>query len=350
LDAGRAGIKGVGGVIYFQLGEPLRGNLSEEAGKVRKRYFELKTGMLAVPVDGQSLAFVAPVARNPAFAPPNITPSNLPSDFSPYNLLFQGLAWLQNPIIPDGTNLSIGDGALTHFDPDKFMKLLIPGGNTEGGGQWGGASGNRLGDMVGDDGRLVLDPDAIDAIARDPYIQKLFNLAGEGSVRLMLDGSGNPVFILEDGTEIKGVDAPETVKQFLADNPTFGDLLDLSAEGVHVLMQDDGSLVFQLEDGGKNIPGINGNIQLTLDEDGNMVFLPDDGVGLPDILPPGIIGDTSGDQMVVKRPEGIQGMLRRAHAQRVSQIQTMKAKKTATTTNQQRAAQAAKAAQQRASR
>jgi len=352
LDAGRAGIKGVGGVIYFQLGEPLRGNLSEEAGKVRKRYFELKTGMLAVPVDdqplAQPLAFVAPVARSPTFAPPNITPSNLPSDFSPYNLLFQGLAWLQNPIIPDGTNLSIGDGVLTHFDPDKFMKLLIPGGNTEGGGQWGGASGNRLGDMVGDDGRLVLDPDAIDAIARDPYIQKLFNLAGEGSVRLMLDGSGNPVFILEDGTEIKGVDAPETVKQFLADNPAFGDLLGLSAEGVQVLMQDDGSLVFQLEDGGKNIPGINGDIQFTLDEDGNMVFLPDDGVGLPDILLPGIIGDTSGDQMVVKRPEGIQGMLRRAHAQRMSQINAAKTKKTVVTSSQQRATAAAKSAQLRA--
>ena len=348
LDAGRAGIKGVGGVIYFQLGEPLQGNLSEEAGKVRKRYFELKTGMLAVPVDDQPLAFVAPVARNPAFAPPNINPSNLPTDFSPYNLPFQGLAWLQNPIIPDGTNLSIGDGALTHFDPDKFLKLLIPGGNTEGGGQWGGVSGNSLGDMIGDDGRLALDPDAIDAIARDPYIQKLFNLAGEGSIRLMLDGSGNPVFILEDGTEIKGVDAPETVKQLLADNPAFGDLLDLSAEGVQVLMQDDGSLVFQLEDGGKNIPGINGNIQLTLDEDGNMVFLPDDGVSLPDVLPPGIIGDTSGDQMVVKRPEGIQGMLRRAHAQRMSQINAAKAKQTVVTSSQQRATAAAKSAQLRA--
>jgi hypothetical protein len=348
LDAGRAGIKGVGGVIYFQLGEPLRGNLSEEAGKVRKRYFELKTGMLAVPVDDQPLAFVAPVAREPTFAPPNINPSNLPSDFSPYNLPFQGLAWLQNPIIPDGTNLSIGDGALAHFDPDKFLKLLIPGGNTEGGGQWGGASGNSLGDMIGDDGRLALDPDAIDAISRDPYIQKLFNLAGEGSVRLMLDGAGNPVFILEDGTEIKGVDAPETVKQLLADNPAFGDLLDLSAEGVQVLMQDDGSLVFQLEDGGKNIPGINGDIQLTLDEDGNMVFLPDDGVSLPDVLPPGIIGDTSEDQMVVKRPEGIQGMLRRAHAQRMSQINTLKAKKTIVTSNQQRATAAAKSAQLRA--
>jgi hypothetical protein len=347
LDAGRAGIKGVGGVIYFQLGEPLRGNRNEEAGKVRKRYFELKTGMLGVPTEGKSLAFVAPVQRNPTFAPPNINPSNLPSDFSPYNLSFQGLAWLKNPIIPDGTNLNTGDGDFAHFDLDKFFQILIPGGNTDGGGQWGGASGNSLGDIIGDDGRLALDPDAIDAIARDPYIQKLFNLAGQGNVRLMLDGSGNPVFILEDGTEIKGVDAPDTVKQLLADNPEFGNLLDLSSEGVQVFMQDDGSLVFQLEE---NIPGINGDIQLTLDEDGNMVFLPDDGVGLPDILPPGIIGDTSGDQMVVKRPEGIQGMLRRAHAQRVSQIQSLKAKKTVTTTNQQRAAQATKAAQQRASR
>jgi hypothetical protein len=348
LDAGRAGIKGVGGVIFFQLGEPLRGNLSEEASKVRKLYFELKTGMLGVPSEGESLAFVAPVQREPTFAPPNINPSNLPTDFSPYNLSFQGLAWLKNPIIPDGTNLSIGDGTFAHFDPDKFLKLLIPGGNTDGGGQWGGASGNSLGDMVGDDGRLILDPDAIDAIARDPYIQKLFNLAGQGNVRLMLDGSGNPVFILEDGTEIKGVDAPDTVKQLLADNPAFGDLLDLSAEGVQVFMQDDGSLVFQLEDGGKNIPGINGDIQLTLDEDGNMVFLPGDGVGLPDILPPGIIGDTSGDQVVIKRPEGIQGMLRRAHAQRMSQINATKAKKTVVTSNQQRASAAAKSAQLRA--
>ncbi|MBT7852448.1 MAG: hypothetical protein HN675_03945 [Opitutae bacterium] len=348
LDAGRAGIKGVGGVIYFQLGEPLRGNRNEEAGKVRKRYFELKTGMLGVPAEGKSLTFVAPVPRNPTFAPPNINPSNLPSDFSPYNLSFQGLAWLKNPIIPDGTNLNIGDGDFAYFDPDKFFRILIPGGNTDGGGQWGGASGNSLGDMIGDDGRLALNPDAIDAIARDPYIQKLFNLAGQGNVRLMLDGSGNPVFILEDGTEIKGVNAPDTVKQLLADNPAFGDLLDLSAEGVQVLMQDDGSLVFQLEDGGKNIPGINGDIQLTLDEDGNMVFLPDDGVSLPDILPPGIIGDTSSDQVVVKRPEGIQGMLRRAHAQRMSQINTAKAKKTAVTTNQQRAAAAAKSAQLRA--
>ena len=208
--------------------------------------------------------------------------------------------------------------------------------------------------MVGDDGRLTLGPAAVDAIANAPYIQKLYNLAGEGRVRLMLDGSGNPVFILEDGTEIKGVGAPETVKQLLLDNPTFGRLLDLSAEGVEVLMQDDGSLVFQLEDGGKNIPGINGDIQLTLDEDGNMVFLPDDGVRLPDGLPPGIIGDTSGDQVVVKRPEGLQGMLRRAHAQRMSQINAAKTKKTVVTSNQQRAAAASKAAQlsaqQRASR
>ena len=79
-----------------------------------------------------------------------------------------------------------------------------------------------------------------------------------------------------------------------------------------------------------------------------MVFLPDDGVGLPDILPPGIIGDTSGDQVVIKRPEGIQGMLRRAHAQRMSQINATKAKKTVVTSNQQRASAAAKSAQLRA--
>jgi hypothetical protein len=178
----------------------------------------------------------------------------------------------------------------------------------------------------------------------------MFGLAGGGKVRLMLDGSGNPVFILENGTQIQGVEAPEVVKQLLADNPTLGDLLDLSADGVEVNFGDDGGLVFQLEDGGRNIPGINGDIQLTLDEDGNMVFLPDDGVSLPDVLPPGIIGNTDDEQMVIKRPEGEVGRLRRAHAQRVSQIQTAKAKQTVTTTNQQRSAQAAKAAQQRASR
>ena len=134
----------------------------------------------------------------------------------------------------------------------------------------------------------------------------------------------------------------------MADNPNLANLLDLSAEGVLINQGDDG-LSFQLEDGGA-IPGLNSNIQLTLDEDGNMVFLPDDGMSLPDVLPPGVIGDSSSDQMVIKRPEGNEGRLRRAHAQRVSQIQTSKAKRTVTTANQQRASQASKAAQQRAAR
>ena len=204
--------------------------------------------------------------------------------------------------------------------------------------------------MVAEDGTLTLDPEALDNIANDPYMVQLFNTAGDAKIRLMLDGSGNPVFLLEDGTQIQGVDAPEVVKQLLADNPTFGDLLDLSAEGIEVNLDQQGRLTFQLEDGGRNIPGINGNIQLTLDEDGNMVFLPSDDVSLPDVLPPGIVGDTSDDQMVIKRPEGNEGRLRRAHAQRVSQIQALKAKKIVATTNQQRSSQASKAAQQRAAR
>jgi hypothetical protein len=52
--------------------------------------------------------------------------------------------------------------------------------------------------------------------------------------------------------------------------------------------------------------------------------------------------------MVVKRPEGIQGMLRRAHAQRMSQINAAKTKKTVVTSSQQRATAAAKSAQLRA--
>ena len=351
LDAGRAGIRGAGGVIFFQMGEPLRGEPDESAGRARQLYFELKTSMLVVPVEAP-LTFVPPVLKKtPVFSPPEINPSNLPSDFAPIHLAFQNLAFLRNAVIPEGGDFDIGEGALAHFDPDKFLNLLIPSNDTTGEeGVWGGASGNLLADMVADDGTLTLDPDTMDAIANDPYIQKMFNLAGDGKVRLMMDGSGNPVFILENGTQIQGVDAPEVVKQLLADNPTLGDLLDLSAEGVELSFGDDGGLVFQLEDGGRSIPGINGGIQLTLDEDGNMVFLPDDGVSLPDVLPPGIIGDTSDEQMVIKRPEGHEGRLRRAHAQRVSQIQTAKAKKTVQTTNQQLAAQKAKAAQQRAAR
>lgn len=350
LDAGRAGIRGSGGVIFFQMGEPLLGDPDESAGRARKLFFELKTGMLILPVE-DPLVFVTPVLnKTPAFAPPDVNPSDLPSDFAPIHLAFQNLAFLSNPIIPDSGDFDIGAGTLGFFDPDKFLDLLIPSNETSGEGVWGGGSSTLLADMVAEDGTLALDPEALDNIANDPYMVQLFNTAGDAKIRLTLDGSGNPVFLLEDGTQIQGVDAPEVVKQLLADNPTFGDLLDLSAEGIEVNLDQQGRLTFQLEDGGRNIPGINGNIQLTLDEDGNMVFLPGDGVSLPDVLPPGIIGDTSDDQMVIKRPEGNEGRLRRAHAQRVSQIQASKAKKIVSTTNQQRSSQASKAAQQRAAR
>ena len=60
---------------------------------------------------------------------------------------------------------------------------------------------------------MALDPEALDNIANDPYMVQLFNTAGDAKIRLTLDGSGNPVFLLEDGTQIQGVDAPEVVKQ-----------------------------------------------------------------------------------------------------------------------------------------
>ena len=120
----------------------------------------------------------------------------------------------------------------------------------------------------------------------------------------------------------------------MADNPDLNSLLDLATDGVLLNLGDEG-LSFQLENSDA-IPGINPNIQLTLDEDGNIVFNPDQ---WPNGLPEGIggEGDISLDQMVIKRPEGNEGRLRRAHAQRISQIQTSKAKKTVTTANQQRA-------------
>ena len=60
LDAGRAGIRGAGGVIFFQMGEPLLGDPDESAGRARKLFFELKTGMLVLPVE-DPLVFVTPV-------------------------------------------------------------------------------------------------------------------------------------------------------------------------------------------------------------------------------------------------------------------------------------------------
>ena len=175
----------------------------------------------------------------------------------------------------------------------------------------------------------------------------LLELVGESNLRLVLDSSGNPVFLSDDGSSIDAFNAPDIIKQLLADNPDLNSLLDLATDGVLLNLGDEG-LSFQLENSDA-IHGINPNIQLTLDEDGNIVFNPDQ---WPNGLPEGIggEGDISLDQMVIKRPEGNEGRLRRAHAQRISQIQTLKTKKTVTTANQQRAAQSATAAQQRAAR
>ena len=119
------------------MGEPLLGDPDESAGRARKLFFELKTGMLVLPVE-DPLVFVTPVLnKTPAFAPPDVNPSNLPSDFAPIHLAFQNLAFLTNPIIPDGGDFDIGAGSLGFFDPDKFLDLLIPSNETSGEGVWG---------------------------------------------------------------------------------------------------------------------------------------------------------------------------------------------------------------------
>ena len=48
----------------------------------------------------------------------------------------------------------------------------------------------------------------MEAIANDPSMVKILGLAGEPSnLRLVLDGSGSPVFILEDGTQVNAMHA-----------------------------------------------------------------------------------------------------------------------------------------------
>ena len=333
MKAGRTGLRGSGGLIYFQFGQPLRENQRGDVGTIRKRYFELKTGLLSAPGEPIVLLPVDLGPKRPGFAPPDINPSNLPDDFSPYNLPFQGLAFLNNPIIPDGTGFGFAEGISAPFDKDKFLNLLIPGGNLDDGGVWSGTTSRDFGDLIGDDGQILLDETILQSIGGDPHIQKIFGMVGEGKVRLTLDGEGNPIFVLEDGTEVTGLAAPETVKQLLAGNPSLMDILDLSSEGLEVVLDEEGNAIFRLEDGGASLPGLAGglpgNLQISLDEDGNMVFLPEDGISLPDIQPPGIIGDTSLDQVVVKKPEGVEGQVRRAHAQRVSQIASSKAKQQA---------------------
>ena len=81
-------------LFFFQMGEPLKGQPCESADRARKLYFELKTGMLSLPADSP-LSFTNPnlIDRKPAFAPPDINPSTIPSDFAPINLAFQNLAF-----------------------------------------------------------------------------------------------------------------------------------------------------------------------------------------------------------------------------------------------------------------
>ena len=197
LDSGRTGINGTGGVIFFQMGEPLRGEPDESAGKARQIYFELKTGMLSIPdgsLSGAPVPYPNPIQPRPVFAPPNINPSNLPNNFAPLNLAFQNLAFLQNAIIPEGTFFATAEDALGYFDPNKFFNLLIPVITERV--DWGGSSANIFADLVSDDGTLSIDGSVIQSIENDPSMINLLELVGESNLRLVLDSSGNPVFLL----------------------------------------------------------------------------------------------------------------------------------------------------------
>ena len=124
--------------------------------------------------------------------------------------------------------LTSGEGALA-FDPNKFFNLLIPGNNHN----------SCLGEVLRETcfldllrrWLLSLDRTLMEAIANDPSMVKILGLAGENNLRLVLDGSGSPVFILEDGTQVNAMHAPEIVQKLLADNPNLANLLDLSAGG-----------------------------------------------------------------------------------------------------------------------
>jgi hypothetical protein len=177
------------------------------------------------------------------------------------------------------------------------------------------------------DGRLLLSSDLMAATAGDADLQSiLVQLASAGvDARIILDDNGLP-FLWAGSQQLV---LPDSLKEVISQNPELMEYLELSGtEGLELFRNNDGSIDLLVGENGMSILTLANNtpgLQAAQDSTGQLVFLPENGISFPDILAPGIVGNGASDGRVTKSPEGREGQLRRAHAQRMSKINSLKA-------------------------
>jgi hypothetical protein len=362
-----------GGILYFQFGQPLQGSDFHDPWEIRKRFFNLKTSMVSPePVVEEEAVVLDPPLPEPGpeptpgpdpepeptpkvirVDPPAPNPTGFPFEFSPHQLAFQGLGFLQNPVIPEGTEDYYTAVTGAPLDPNLLRGLLVPGFDQ-------GPGGNSLAELAGYvdlDGKIMLGADLQDAFLSDSILRDILAQGTSDSVpRLTFIDAEGGAFIVAGG---QATSIPPSIQKLLQENPSLVEFIKVSKDGVMLVQNEDGSLDFLLGEDGISILSMSKDdipLQVSQDEFGNIAFLGQDGSGFGDVLSPGVVGNPGADdEKVIKTPEGREGQLRRAHAQAVAQIAASKQKqRNALYLKQQIAAQQAKTtqklAQQRAAR
>ena len=143
------------------------------------------------------------------------------------------------------------------------------------------------------------------------------------------------------------------MQQVLNDNPDLLEYLKVSGtEGLQIIQNADGSVDMLVGENGQSLLSLPDNISglhPSQDISGDLAFMSNSGLGYPDVTAPGIVGNGAMDQRLIKFPEGREGQLRRAHAQRIAKINAQKAAQLRKhQTAQQRSSQASRLSQQRA--
>ncbi len=347
---GESVLEGAGaGILFFQFGQPLQGFEVDEAGRIRKEFFDLKTSLYNPPEIPEVVVTPDPDPEPepeppgpeppppdpepepepepeppplPVFNPPDINPLDLPFSFSPNNLLLQSLGFLNNPVIPEGSESLFRDATGAPIDPNVFSGLLIPGYE----GDSTSSALQRLAGNIDLDGVVLLGDEFQQSVSEDNELQIILSQIGDGAVqaRLILDDNGNPFLWVGD----QQLALTPSMQEALNDNPDLLEYLKVSGtEGLQVQKNADGSVDMLIGDNGQSLftlPENVSNLHPSQTPDGDLTFVSNNPHSFTDITPPGIVGDGASNQRLIKFPEGREGQLRRARAQHISKVNALK--------------------------